>query len=356
MIHFSDLIKQYENDLRTKYSQRLLPSHLSALGAMQNCRTSDNIMMMAKCNQCQLKVAFPHSCGHRNCPHCQQFECQQWIERQRSKLLPATYYMVTFTIPAELRDTAWRHQRIVYSLLFKVAWQTLLSFGMNDKKLMGKLGATAVLHTHSRALDYHPHVHFILPAGAINDKQRLWRKKKGKYLFRQKNLALVFRAKMLAALKEYQLSVFQKLPTKWVVDCKQMGKGDKALTYLGKYLYRGVLQEKNIIEHQDGKVTFTYTDNMKTQRIRTLSGADFLWLILQHILPRNFRRARDFGFLHSNSKRIIHLLKIILRCDTAISKPLSKRNQFCCAKCGAAMTIIATRLKLNTANPLIGAT
>ena len=166
------------------------------------------------------------------------------MERQRAKLLPVDYFMVTFTLPRQLRRLAWHHKRLVYALLLKLAWQTLSDFGLNDARLQGRLGAHAVLHTHSRRLDFHPHVHFIIPAGALDMKHRLWRRKNGAYLFHQGNLAKVFRAKWFQAMKDAGLTVSATLPTDWVVDCKHVGHGDKALTYLGRSLYRGCCRRR----------------------------------------------------------------------------------------------------------------
>ena len=346
MILLSQLIAEYGDVLWRDYHDRLLPSHYRALEAMKQCRTQQSLLFMAQCEDCCYQAFYPHSCGHRSCPHCQTQEGEQWLARQRRKLLPVNYFMVTFTLPAQLRSLAWQHQRVIYSLLFSIGWEVLLSFGLKDKALSGKLGATAVLHTHSRSLDYHPHVHFVLPAGAINQQQKLWRKKSGKYLFNHHNLAKVFKAKWFEALKENKLWVNETLPGKWVVDCKQVGQGDKALVYLGKYLYRGVIQEKQIIKNQNGQVTFTYVDNTNTRRTRTLPGAEFLWLLLKHVLPRGFRRARDYGFLHGNSKRLIHLLHLILGFVTPVIQEVEKaqRKPFCCHHCGGFMKVIATRL------------
>ena len=160
-----------------------------------------------------------------------------------------------------------------------------------------------MLHTHSRRLDFHPHVHLVMPAAALDAAERLWRTKTGKgkkpYLFNHKALAKVFRAKMLDAIRQEGLEPPSGLPEAWVVDVKSVGKGDKALVYLGRYLYKGVIQEKDIVACENGKVTFRYR-NAKTKRMetRTVSGAKFLWLILRHVLPKGFRRARNFGFLH----------------------------------------------------------
>ncbi len=193
-------------------------------------------------------------------------------------------------------------------------------------------------------MSYHPHSHFIVPAGALDPKHRLWRKKKGEYLFHQDNLAKVFRAKWFQAMQEQGLKVSGTVPKDWVVDCKHVGRGDKALTYLGKYLYRGVLQEKDILCCENGQVTFRYTENTGKIQTRTLPGEDFLWLLLQHVLPKRFRRSRDYGILHSNSKTTIKLLQYLFQ---HVLRPLEeklKKPSFLCKICGGVMEIIATRL------------
>lgn len=346
MILLSDLITEYYPVLMAKRGLDLLPSHRAALSAMQTCRTEKSHVMLATCEDCDYQTFYPHSCGHRLCPHCQHHESQQWIERQRRKRVPADYYMITFTLPAQLRSLAWQNQRVIYSLFFKLAWETLRTFGLSDKKLHGKLGATGVLHTHSRELNYHLHIHFIVPGGAIDEKHNLWRNKSGKYLFNENNLATVFHAKWIDAIKKQSLFVKETIPSDWVVHCKHVGQGDKALIYLGKYLYRGVLPEKNILSHHNGQVTFRYTDNNDQIQTRTLSGEDFLWLLLKHVLPRGFRRARDYGFLHGNCKRLVMVLQVITRYFVLPSiVKASDRPTFCCPKCEGKMKIIATRLR-----------
>jgi hypothetical protein len=135
------------------------------------------------------------------------------------------------------------------------------------------------------------------------------------------------------------------VPKDWVVDCKHVGRGDQALTYLGKYLYRGVLQEKDILRCENGQVTFRYTENSGTLKTRTLPAADFLWLLLQHVLPKGFRRSRDYGFLHSNCKAMIQLLQYLFRYLIRPSTEKSKKPPIQCKACSGIMAIIATRLK-----------
>lgn len=197
---------------------------------------------------------------------------------------------------------------------------------------------------HNRCLDYHPHLHLVVTAAAINTRQRVLCNKEGNYLFNHTTLAKAFRAKMLADIRKADLKLPDKYPEKWVVDCTWVGSGQTTLVYLGRYLYRGVIQGKDILACKNGQVTFRY-QNSKTKQMenRTVSGAEFLRLILQHILPKHYRRARNFDFLHPNNKWVwlvqLTLKRIPVPADT---KPRSTTR---CKCCGGAMKIIRTRIK-----------
>ena len=269
------------------------------------------------------------------------------------KQVPAEYFLLTFTVPAEFRALIFAHQREGYEVLMRGAWETVRTFSQNDKQLQGTPGAIAVLHTATRRLDFHPHVHLVMPAAAITaNGGKQWRTKrrgkgKGGYLFNHQALAKVFRAKLLAGLKVAGLTLPGRYPETWVVDCKSVGSGEPALIYLGRYLYRGVIREKDIVACKDGVVCFHY-QNAKTGRSeqRTLPGADFLWLVLQHVLPKGFRRARNFGFLHPNCKRLIALLHVVLKFDPGRSMTwIKERAPILCSCCGAVMVIVKTRIR-----------
>lgn len=342
-MRLSSIIKQFEASYFKEYAKTILPSHRKALDALKKCRSEYSPLMKLACTKCQKTDYLPHSCGHRNCPHCQHHESQQWIDKQLSKQVNGNYNLTTFTLPAEFRPLFYTHQRKLYSLLFEVVWETLQTFSNNDKQLQGTPGAIAVLHTHSRRLDYHPHIHVIIPMAAFNKKKSLWREKSGNFLFKHKALAKVFRAKMLAGIKKLGLRLPARYPEKWVVDCKAVGKGDKAIVYLGRYLYRGVIQEKDIIKVANGKVTFRYQDSeTKKMERHEVRGAKFLWLLMQHVLPKRFRRSRNYGFLHPNSK----LLKQIQRVTQVFIKPPKPRERakIPCSCCGSDMKIVETRI------------
>lgn len=350
MTLLASIIQTFEADFLVTYPNAL-PSQLNALDAMKKCRTTLSPVMRAECESCEHQCFIPHSCGHRSCPHCQHYESEQWLQRQLKKQLPAEYFLLTFTLPAELRPLAWQHQRIVYDLMLRCSWETLKTFAQNDAQLHGEAGAISVLHTHNRRLDFHPHVHVVMPAAAVDTETEECRtqKSKGKnvsYLFNHTALAKVFRAKMLVNIKEAGLELPNRYPETWVLDCKSVGSGEKALVYLGRYLYKGVIQEKHIISCKDGQVTFRYQDSETKQwQIRTLPGTKFLWLILQHVLPKGFRRTRNFGFLHPNSKRLWGLLEQLLKLNPEkVLIVLVKKPPILCPCCGGIMQIVQTRI------------
>jgi hypothetical protein len=352
MIRLTSVIDAFETDLLAQYGSRLNADQRRALAAMKRCRNQASLKMLVRCQDCEHQKLVPHSCGNRHCPHCQHHESEQWLARQRARQLPVEYFMLTFTLPAELRSLWQSHQSTLYDLLMRAAWDTVRTFSENDKQLRGTPGAIAVLHTHTRRLDYHPHVHLVMPAGAVDIVRKRWNTKrapgaKGGYLFSHKALAKVFRAKILAGIALAELPLPARHPVSWVVDCKSVGTGDKALVYLGRYLYRGVIAEKNIVAVKDGQVSFRY-QNAKTRQmeLRTVPGAQFLWLVLQHVLPKGFRRARNFGILHSNCKRLITLLHLLLKClPPRVTDLLRKRSPIVCPCCGAVMSVVRTRLR-----------
>ena len=378
MIALAELAQRFEAPFLKRYRHRLLPSQAHALAAIKRCRTQFAPRMLAQCTACHQQRSVPHSCGHRSCPHCQHHEGEVWLQRQLQAQVPATYFLVTFTLPAPLRPLAWAHQRVVYALLMQCAWETLATFSRNDAKLRATPGAVGVLHTHNRRLDLHPHVHMVMPAAALDAKNKLWRTKVrrtrrgaskdaghgdadktatktatktgggntgGGYLFNHKALAKVFRGKLLDALKAAGLALPLAVPEQWVVDCKCVGDGSKALLYLSRYLYRGVIQERDILRCRDGHVTFQYRDAKSGKMAqRTLAGEDFLWLVLQHVLPKGLRRSRNFGFLHPNSAGAIRVLQLLHLRTLATALPsIPPRPTWRCA-CGQPMQVLRRRM------------
>tara|TARA_B110001454_G_scaffold76346_1_gene73931 strand:+ start:275 stop:1336 length:1062 start_codon:yes stop_codon:yes gene_type:complete len=314
MSTFIDLLRQHHQALETQYSAKLTHDMRKAIYAMLMCKTAEQRQSLWACSHCEHNDRTPLSCGHRNCPQCQQNTTSHWLTRQKAKRLPVEYFMVTFTLPFELRALAIRRPKAMYALMFSVTSSILKDFAKRQR--IGSIGFTSVLHTHSRRRELHPHLHIIVPNGGYVPERKQWRKGKKGYLFNEFSLAKVWRARVFEAIKQHpELSLIniKKLPTKWVVDCKKIGHGLPALKYLSRYLYRGVLPDKDIIYYDQHKVTFRYKDSTTNKiTMRTLPILKFLMLILQHVLPKGLQRVRDYGLLSSGAKKLRLIIQLLL--------------------------------------------
>jgi hypothetical protein len=342
-MELASLVHQYHDLFVSRFGDTALPGHLKALDAIRRCRTPAAGELYIQCPDCDHAEWRPLSCGNRHCPKCQNHQASQWIDKQQEKLLPVPYFMVTFTLPCALRPLAWANQKLIYSLLFKCVSSTLKDFALNPKNLGAEIGMTMVLHTNSRRLEYHPHIHAVVPGGGVDKRLRLWKRVQGKFLFNEFALAKVFRARFIEELQQSGLALPNDLPKKWVADCEHVGSGITALQYLSRYLYRGVISEKNIVANHNGEVTFKYVESKSGEtKFRTVKGEEFLHLLLRHVLPRGFRRVRDYGFLHSNAKKLRSLVQLILH---VIIKKLEPRSRpaFKCPCCEAPMLVVKFR-------------
>lgn len=341
-MELASLAQQYLPQFKACHGASTSRDQWSALNAILGCRTGQYGEILLSCRACAAPDSRHQSCGHRSCNRCQHHNTEQWLDRQKAKLLPVDYFMVTFTLPYELRSIAMANQRLVYGALLRCDTGIIKAFGLNDKELGADLAMTAVLHTHTRRLDYHPHVHLIVPGGGVTKRRNEWRQVKGKYLFNGFALAAAFRSRLLDALNKAGLSL-PATPSKWVVQCQRVGRGLPALKYLSRYLYRGVISNDNIL-HDDGThVTFQYKDSATgTMKTRSERGEDFIALVLQHTLPKGFRRARDYGFLHGNARRLLKTVQWILQIALPAMKEKT-RPVYKCKKCHGPMMITGFR-------------
>ena len=197
--------------------------------------------------------------------------------------------------------------------MFQVSSSVMKDFGQRRKKV--KLGLLACC---TRTIDSEKLIHMIVPCGAFDKMNNTWRTGSPEYLFNQQALARVWRARILEAISQHDTLSLpdyhrHKMPTQWVVHCKKIGYGLPALKYLSRYLYRGVISDKDIISTSNGRVIFKYQDSeTNTTKYRNLPTLAFLLLILQHVLPKGFQRVRDYGFLRGNAKATLFKIMIIL--------------------------------------------
>jgi hypothetical protein len=308
LLEVADIVRLHGDAYRAKFGSQLTSVQNKALHDIQNCRTPFFGGHIYQCDHCDQKRYSYHSCRNRSCPKCHRDQTERWIARQRQRLLPCPYYLITFTLPAALRPLARSHPKIVYGLLLKAAANALQKLAADPRFLGARVGALAVLHTWTRAMLYHPHVHMLVTAGGLAiDGCRWIQPKNPKFLVPVKALSVIFAAKMCAALKKAGLlhhlasDVWDKA---WVVHCQHAGSGERVLDYLGRYVFRIAITNNRLEAIDNGQVTFRYCDNRTHRTMHvTLSGIEFLHRFLPHVLPHGCTKVRYYGIFSPHCHR-----------------------------------------------------
>ncbi len=316
MSTLADIVRQYGPAYEALYGDRMLPSHRRTLRDIAQCRTpvmGGHLYYCAACDDMHYQY---HSCQNRHCPQCQHQLGEQWLDRQRDLLLPVPYFMVTFTLPAPLREVAWQHQKVVYNILFRTAAEALQQLAWDPRYVGGQIGMVGVLHTWGRNLSYHPHVHFLVPAGGVSADGDQWLPVQHNFLVPVKALSILFRAKFRDALR--RMALFGQIPPDvwqhdWVVHCKPVGKGEGALKYLAPYIFRVAISNRRIIKVANGNVTFRYRESdTGSWRRCTLTALEFLRRFLQHVLPKGFVKVRYYGLFSPSWRAYLPRIRLTL--------------------------------------------
>ena len=335
----ADVIGRFGPSYRASYDKAMLPSHREALESLAVCRTPAAGGQVVRCADCGTESYVWRSCRNRACTKCTRLKGEDWLQARRAELLPVPYFHIVFTVPESLRRTFRKHQEALYSAIMASSSETLTEVARDPRHLGGDIGVMAVLHTWTRTLEYHPHVHCLVPAGYL-DSQGGWHEVSRPWLAPHEVLANVFRAKlcakMRAAVPRLQLpgSAYSK---PWVVhvDLPLHGK-DVVLTYLARYVHRGPMSESRLLSMDDKFVTFKYRDReRKDWKVMTLKGREFLRRYLQHVLPKGFHRVRYYGFWATAKRPQLKILRAKLvseagrREGAAAAAPVARRECRC---------------------------
>jgi hypothetical protein len=324
----------------------ILPSHHAAVGAILSCHTPERGGSVYRCACGGCHFTF-HGCGHRACPQCGQREAAAWSERQAARLLPVPYHLVTFTIPEELRMIVRSHQRVLLDLLFKESAATLRDVAAT--KLRAELGFLGALHTWSRQLVYHPHVHYVVPALGLSENGSAVVPPDPAYLLPVKVLSARFRSRLRLALQDHP-ALFAQIPPPlwrkpWVVHSQSAGSGREALAYLSRYIFRTALSSERELREDNGFVSFRFRDSKTGDRkTARLPAFVFLARFLQHVLPKGLRRVRAYGWLSPAAKKKAARLRALLgaapasHADSAPKPPAP----VLCPHCQKPMRLIGT--------------
>lgn len=307
MIPLAEVLRRHWPAYERKFRARLLPSHRRAVTAIVACRTPALGGQLFACPCGEQKYVY-HSCNHRACPRCGHADATEWLQRQRRRLLPVPYYLVTFTVPEQLRPVIRSNQKALYGLLLRQCAAALQDVGRDHKDLGAQLGLLAVLQTWTRDLRFHPHVHCVVPAGGLSGDGLRWvRPKRPDYFLPQAALAMRLRTRFKTALQQEHPKLYLPIPLvvwskDWVADVQPVGSGEPALKYLAAYVYRTAFSAERIIADDGQQITFTYRDQERRPRTARLPAEQFLHRFLQHVLPRGFQRVRHFGWLSPAAK------------------------------------------------------
>ena len=346
------LIQQIFTDHASRYIANNLhhmPSiQRKALDAIVKCRTGEAGAHVFECSDCGKTHIANSSCGNRHCPVCQNAKAAEWVHRQQRKGLPCTYFMATFTVPRELHGITRCYPEKVYRALFDASAAALKTLE-SDKRFVGcdMTGFFGILHTWGRQMQYHPHIHYVIPGGGLSKDRKRWVAPRGDFLVHVKALSKLFKGKLKAELTKCGLlgyipkSVWGK---SWVVHCKAVGNGQRVLKYLGAYVFRVAISNARIVDYDGRRVTFKYKKvGSRRQRKCTLDVMEFIRRYLQHILPSGFMKVRHYGFLHAKCSVVIEKIRelISLACKNIPAfvppKQLEKFKPLLCEKCSGIM-------------------
>lgn len=332
-LEIADIITGFKESFIRKYHPD--PTHVHVLDALRACRTSALGGHVDHCSDCEHIHISYNSCRNRHCPKCGGIQRENWIMQRKEEYLPVKYFHVVFTVPSILNRVFLSHKKEMYNLLFQASWQTIVAFSQ-DKKYMGaKPGMTAILHTWGSNLQYHPHLHCLLPAGGL--LQGKWKYAKGAmnnkpWIFPVKALSRVFRAKFFSLFDKLIVSLDARerkksFETDWIVYAKHPLQGTgKVIEYIGRYSHRTAITNNRLITLQQGKVTFRYKDykDQGKQKEMTLEAEEFLRRFTLHMLPKGFVRIRHYGFLAPSAGPQLQVLQAFFQIPVRTKKKEKK--------------------------------
>lgn len=328
-----------------RYQDRMPTNHIKALRAIISCRTAACGLVVYDCIGCgQVHVGF-RSCGNRHYTICQNHKTRQWLKRQLDRQLPGHHFMITFTVPEQLRSSFRSNQKKAYSAMFAASSQTLKGFAANDKFVGGDLpGFFGVLHTWGRQLQYHPHIHSVVPAGAVSKADGKWHPSRLDFFAPVKAMSKVFKAKLREQLKA--AGIYNAInPCVWNktfnVNCQPVAHSHHSIKYLAPYVFKVAISDSRIVKVENRNVIFRYK-KPKSRRWRpvALDVMEFMRRFLQHVLPTGFMKIRYYGFMSPGSSvslgRVRSLIELAFGFEVQIpaTEPQPVRMPTC-PHCGA---------------------
>jgi hypothetical protein len=301
-----DIFSAYAPEYLQRFQTSMPHNHLKVIEAIVHCRTQSCGISVYQCEDCGRIHRLFRSCGDRHCPTCQNHKVQKWLHRHLTNQLPGHHFMITFTVPDKIRPLIRKNQKKCYPALFKASSGALKVLAADPKHIGGDLpGFFGVLHTWGRQMQYHPHIHYIVPGGALDKSHQQWIPSRIDFYVPVRALSVIFTAKFRDQMKKGALmdaihpSLWQD---PWNVHIQPVGSGERSVRYLAPYLFKVAISNSRIIKVMNRKVTFLYKKK-KSRRWRRISldVMEFIRRFLQHVLPNGFMKVRYYGFMNHNA-------------------------------------------------------
>jgi hypothetical protein len=289
VLDLATVFRQYATEYEGKHI--LCSSQRKAYNAITHCRTAALGSHQLICDSCGSIKRSYNSCRNRHCPKCQYIKQLLWVDKLKNRLLPTRYFHIVFTVPEFLNGLFYINQRACYDMLFKASSYAIQKTASNPAFLGAQSGNLSVLHTWGQSLNYHPHIHALVPAGGIDADGQEWIHGSKKFFVPVGALSKIFRGKFYQllghAIKKQTLIIPQKdgmlygdvknlkqrvYAKLWHVHIKKTFKGaGQVITYLGKYTHRVAISNNRLISLSNNTIHFRWRDYRdNTQKIMAL--------------------------------------------------------------------------------------
>ncbi len=297
-----DLFTAHGPQYLRQFGEAMPAVHRKVMAALVHCRTPQAGSLLCGCPACGQAHVLPRSCGNRHCPTCRGRKAFVWLERQLQRALPTHHFMLTFTVPEPLRPFLRSNQHLGYEALFAASAQAIRALASEPRfKLGDQPGFFGVLHTWGRTLQYHPHIHYVVPGGALSSSDRQWHASSPGFFLPVHALSALFRGRFRDAID--RAGLIAAIPaevwtTPWNVNCQPVGDAANTLAYLARYVFKVAISDQRILGMDQQRVRFSYTKvHSNRRRIMVLPVLEFIRRFLQHVLPTGFMKVRYYGFL-----------------------------------------------------------
>ena len=354
MTTINEIFRTFGPEYLERYAQVMPNAHRKVIDAIIACRTEVCGIALYQCERCGEFHRVYRSCGNRHCPTCQYHKTRQWLEKQVKRQLPGHHFLLTFTVPENLRRFIRKNQRVAYSALFKASSEAIKKLALNEHSIGGDLpGFFGILHTWGRTLEYHPHIHYIVPGGALSTSDGLWHPSRIDFYLPVRALSIIFKAKFRDQMKEAGL--FDQIPCQvwqidWNVNSQAVGPSEGSLRYLAPYIFKVAISNSRILKVQN-RIVFIRYRKPHSYRLRTLAleVMEFMRRFLQHVLPTGFMKVRYYGFMNSNCGVSLDHIRTLIELSYGFNVVLPKNDlapwqPITCPTCGGTLRLLSLLL------------